>query len=338
MSFVDDFSGLVMVYFLKQKSDAVAAAEKFLADVAPHGRVARLRTDNGTEYTCGKFTDLLIQNKIKHETSSPYSPHQNGTAERFWRSLFDMARCLLLEATLPKSLWTYAVMASAYIRNRCYNSRIGMTPYEAMTGLKPNLSGMHIFGSTCYAYVQQKAKLDARYEKGIFVGYDKGSPAYLVYFPEKNNIKRVRCVKFTDNFEKEETLGPLLEEVEPRLETLEAGTVQSLGVQPPTVRQGDVEENDENGTPESRYPKRVRNRPKYLDEYETENSIKSTVEYCYAAVSVPQCYADALSSPEAEKWADAMHEEMSALRDNETFELVPHSESQNVVGENGCTL
>jgi hypothetical protein len=50
-----------------------------------------------------------------------------------------MARCLLLEANLPKMMWTYAVMASAYIRNRCFNDRLGKTPYEALIGLKPNL-------------------------------------------------------------------------------------------------------------------------------------------------------------------------------------------------------
>ena len=36
----------------------------------------------------------------------------------------------------------------------------------------------------------------------FFVGYDKGSPAYLVYFPETNVVKRIRCVKFTEKFER----------------------------------------------------------------------------------------------------------------------------------------
>ena len=94
-------------------------------------------------------------------------------------------------------------MASAYIRNRCYNPRTGKNPYEAMTGRKPDLSKMHIIGTTCYAYVQNTKKLDARSEKGVFVGYDKGSPAYLVYFPESRTVKRVRCVKFTDDFDRE---------------------------------------------------------------------------------------------------------------------------------------
>ena len=34
-------------------------------------------------------------------------------------------------------------------------------------------------------------KSNLRCEKGIFVGYDKQSPVYLVYFPETMVIKRV---------------------------------------------------------------------------------------------------------------------------------------------------
>ena len=60
---------------------------------------------------------------------------------------------------------------------------------------------MHIFGTTCFCYVQNKTKLDPRCEKGIFVGYEKQSPAYLIYFPGTTVIKRVWCVKFADSYD-----------------------------------------------------------------------------------------------------------------------------------------
>ena len=190
LSFVDDYTGINMVYFLKQKSDTLEATEKFLSDTAPFGKVKRIRSDNGTEFTSKNFKSLLRKNAIKHEMSALYSPHQNGTVERAWRSLFDMARCLLLEANLPKQLWTYAVLASAYIRNRCFNPRLGKTPFEALTGKRPNIGNMHVFGSTCYAYVQNAKKLDARSQKGVFVGYDRESPAYLVYYPRRKQGRK----------------------------------------------------------------------------------------------------------------------------------------------------
>ena len=35
-------------------------------------------------------------------------------------------------------------------------------------------------------------------QKGVFVGYDRESPAYSVYYPEVNKVERVRCVKFLE--------------------------------------------------------------------------------------------------------------------------------------------
>ena len=104
-SFTDDYSGTMLVYFLKSKSDTVQATERFLADIAPYGEVKCIRSDNGTEFTSRDFQTLLTKNRIRHERSAPYSPHQNGTAERGWRTLYDMSRCLLIESGLPDKLW-----------------------------------------------------------------------------------------------------------------------------------------------------------------------------------------------------------------------------------------
>ena len=77
ITFTDDYSGVVLVYFLKNKSDNV----EYLADTAVFGKVKCIRSDNGTEFTSHRFKSLLRENQIKHEISAPYSPHQNGTAE-----------------------------------------------------------------------------------------------------------------------------------------------------------------------------------------------------------------------------------------------------------------
>ena len=114
--FVDD----MCTYFLKNKSDATRATVQFIADVALIGTVKVLRTDGGGDYKSNEFVDLLVKNGIKHEMCSPFTLSQNGTAERWLRTAFDMVCCLLLESGLPKSLWTYALRNSDYTRNRCY--------------------------------------------------------------------------------------------------------------------------------------------------------------------------------------------------------------------------
>ena len=79
-----------------------------------------------------------------------------------------MARCLLLEAKLPKELLrTYAVMASAYIHNRCCDQE---TPYTVLTGQKPDLSIMHVFRTTCYgSFEEKKCKHTHTYQTGLSV-------------------------------------------------------------------------------------------------------------------------------------------------------------------------
>ena len=96
LELTDDHSGATFTYLLKSKSDTLSATEKFLADSSPYGKIKCIRSDNVSEFTSNACTSLLMKNKIKHETSAPYSPHQNGTAERIWHTLFEMARCLLI--------------------------------------------------------------------------------------------------------------------------------------------------------------------------------------------------------------------------------------------------
>ena len=82
ITFTDDNSGAIFVYFLKTKKDTVFATKKFIADTAPHGRRKSLRSDNGSEFKSNDFQRLLCNNSIRHETSAPYLSHQNGTAEK----------------------------------------------------------------------------------------------------------------------------------------------------------------------------------------------------------------------------------------------------------------
>ena len=71
LTFTDDYSGLHMTYFLKQKSDTFEATRKFLADVSPIGTVKCLRSDNGGEFISKEFENLLVSHGIRHEKTAP---------------------------------------------------------------------------------------------------------------------------------------------------------------------------------------------------------------------------------------------------------------------------
>ena len=134
-----------MSYFLKHKSDTWFATTKYLADIASYGHVKCLRIDNGMEFTSEPFQQFLVLSRIKCEQLVPYSPRKNRTAEQSWRT-FSLERCFLIESKLPQNLWVYTLMASAHIRNCCYNKNARKILYESFTSSKSNLNQMHIFG------------------------------------------------------------------------------------------------------------------------------------------------------------------------------------------------
>ena len=127
--------------------------------------------------------------------------------------------------------------------------------------------------------------MDPRAEKGIFVGYDRSSPAFLVYCPQAKTVRKVRCVKFTENFDNvDETVELLPDSVKPG--------------EPEMPTHGNEDANVR------RYPARDRVRPKYLDDYVTgediddavDDTANCTIDFCYRLANVPESYQDAISS------------------------------------------
>ena len=127
--------------------------------------------------------DSYLQSKgINHELSAPYSPAQNGVAERFNRTLMESACTMMAQAELPKCYWAEAVATAAYLRNRVPTRSLkSTTPYEKWFEKKPDLSHIRIFGCMCYAYipeVNKKGKLSNKAEKLCFIGYSLQTKGY----------------------------------------------------------------------------------------------------------------------------------------------------------------
>lgn len=106
ITFIDDYSRYISVYFLKAKSDALVVFKNYVMETERQtgNKLKRLRSDNGTEYVNTNFKRFLQDQGIVHETTVPYTPQQNGVSERANRTLMEMSRCLLEESKLPKFL------------------------------------------------------------------------------------------------------------------------------------------------------------------------------------------------------------------------------------------
>ncbi|GKB62487.1 retrovirus-related pol polyprotein from transposon TNT 1-94 [Tanacetum coccineum] len=123
-------------------------------------------------------------NGIEHQTSTARRPEQNGTIERWNRTLVEAARTMLSAAKIPLFFWAEAIATACFTQNRSLViPRHEKIPYHIINGRKPTVKFFHIFGSLCYI-VRDGENLDKIKEKGdacIFVGYSTQSKGYRVY-------------------------------------------------------------------------------------------------------------------------------------------------------------
>lgn len=183
--FTDDFSRLVSAYFMRHKSELQACFRKYKSqmEVLSGCKIKRVCSDNGGDYTSNKFNEFLADCGIKHEYTVPYTPQQNGLAERMNRNLVDMARCMLHHRGVDQKWWAEAVNTAAWLLNRLPNSVNTRTPYEIVYKKRPVLNNVKVFGSIGYAHVpaERRKKFDPKAFKCMFLGYSdnmKGSECW----------------------------------------------------------------------------------------------------------------------------------------------------------------
>eukprot|EP00253_Pinus_taeda_P023761 PITA_23761 len=63
------------------------------------------RTDNGIEYESNEFIDYCREVGIKRETTTTYTPMQNGVVERNNRTIIKATHAMFHDQGLPKFLW-----------------------------------------------------------------------------------------------------------------------------------------------------------------------------------------------------------------------------------------
>lgn len=80
-------------------------------------KIKLVKFNNEGEYCSKKFKDYLEKYGINRMLTVPYALQQNGVAKNRNRILFQMARCMLIQADLSLSFWAEAIAAANQIRN-----------------------------------------------------------------------------------------------------------------------------------------------------------------------------------------------------------------------------
>ncbi|KAL0334102.1 UNVERIFIED_CONTAM: Retrovirus-related Pol polyprotein from transposon TNT 1-94 [Sesamum angustifolium] len=168
--FIDDYSRMTWVYFMREKSKVFKVFKKFknLVDKQSGRSINVLRSDRGKEYNNSNSTSS-VKKREKH---------------------------------LPKAFWAEAVYTAVYLLNRCPTKAVqNMTPIEAWSGKKPSAKHLRVFGSICYVHIpiEKRHKLEEKTEKGIFLGYNTQSKGYRIYNLKTKKLIISRDIEFDED-------------------------------------------------------------------------------------------------------------------------------------------
>jgi len=190
---IDDATHYITVHFLKTKDQAAQQTKNYFTYLSVHEKQPRaIRIDHGTEFINHNLMTWCEMWGIDVQRMVPYSPSQNGVAERMNWTLVELARAMLTAAELPEFLWESAVEHAAYIRNRSFTTSLqGSTPYQAWHDKKPDIRHLREFGAPIWILLQgQKIpqKMLPKSTHKAYVGHDDGSGTVKYYNVETRRI------------------------------------------------------------------------------------------------------------------------------------------------------
>ncbi|GJS05526.1 retrovirus-related pol polyprotein from transposon TNT 1-94 [Tanacetum coccineum] len=199
-----NYSRYTWVYFLKKKSQAPETIISFIKRVENQNdiKVKQLRTDNGTEFRNSILVNFCDEKGISQNFFSPYTPEQNGVAERKNRTPIEAVRIMLSGSVFSKQYWTEAVATACYTQNRStIVKRHLKTPYEIFHKRIPNISFLHIFGCIVYIHNHKDhlGKFNEKADDGYLLGYSLVSKAFRVFNTRRQQIEETYHITFDES-------------------------------------------------------------------------------------------------------------------------------------------
>ncbi|GBP26795.1 Retrovirus-related Pol polyprotein from transposon TNT 1-94 [Eumeta japonica] len=327
LTFLDDYSKKVFVYILNKKTKILSKFKEFKTEVENQSecKLKCIRTDNGLEYVNKPFSDFLISAGIRHQTTTHYTPEQNGAAERLNRTLVERAKCMILNAGLAKFFWAEAIKTAAYIINRFSTRSLSFkTPEEVWSGHKPNVSHMKVFG--CEAMVQlpkeKRKKWDPKVQKMIFIGYCENTKGYSPV-RDRETVKRNYAALELSEKENKTLDIQCKNNEENRKETYNSDSSYNT-----TKNNSDSDEYLLDVKIDTPSPSNITLRPRNKNKEQTY----LCYDECVVPEQVPDTYKEAISCENAKKWKKSIEEKLEAHRRNGTWILVNKPENTNIIG------
>jgi hypothetical protein len=216
ISFTDEYSRFSMVYLLKKKSDAPEAVESLARYYRSMNLIiSEIRHDQGGEfggaarpihdtgyipsptpelsrdvYSKG-FKAACSRNHIISHAMPAYKPELHGIAERWNKTVTQIANAIMYKAKISPILWSAAIMHANHIRNHLpTRSRSGYTPQELFTNRKPRYENFRVWGCYCYKKLPVYRKLPGLpvRKRLIYLGESNDSTGFKCFDPQTYKI------------------------------------------------------------------------------------------------------------------------------------------------------
>ncbi|KAI0500239.1 hypothetical protein KFK09_018448 [Dendrobium nobile] len=366
VSFIDDHSKFTWVYPLRQKSEVFAKFLEFQHMLSRQfqAHIKIFRTDGGGEYINKHFQTHLTNQGIIHQFTCPYSPPQNGVAERKHRHITETVRTLIFTASIPNHLWVDTLLTAVYLINRLPSPNThNKSPYTILYKANPNFSHLKVFGCLCYPWLKPYAahKLSPLSQPCVFIGYAPNQKGYRCLDIKTNKIYVSPRVVFN------ETIFPFSQSTDTTITTspqnlhlppllLVPSTSLPFSTHPqthmpshhldrhhtvPTTASSIPQTTQRSSSPASQHstsinaqtntnqPAQPVTHPMLTRSKTGHNKPKTIFNLSHIIHTEPTTYNQAVKS---EHWRAAMSQEFQALQMQGTWDLVPPNSNQNIVG------
>ena len=202
--FLDHYTHFLWVYPLHRKSDTFGKYLHFSNYVQTqfNRQIKSLQCDNGGEYDNRLFKEHLASAGTLLRFSCPHTSQQNGRAGRMLRTINNMIRTLLFQASAPPEYWVEALYTAAHLLNILPSTTMkNDVPYTRLFNRMPTYQHLRTFSCLCYPNLLStvKHKLAHRSTPCVFLGYPTDHRGYRCLDINSKRIILSRHVIFDES-------------------------------------------------------------------------------------------------------------------------------------------
>ena len=105
------------------------------------------------------------------------------------------------EYKTPIRFWANAINTACHVIHRFYLHKfLKKTSYELITGKKPNVSYLRVFGAPCYTLeMNHSSKFAPKAREGFLLGYGSNSHTYRFYNSHHRKVMGTVNVRFDES-------------------------------------------------------------------------------------------------------------------------------------------